>query len=410
MPSQVDKSYKERITTTIFHGGQHMWEITVPRTIAAGEGALEYLKQVEGNRALIVTGKTVKKMGFADKVTNYLKEAGIGSEVLEVEPEPSVETVIKGAEVARNYGPDLIVGLGGGSNIDAAKAIWVLYERPDLEAGSINPFIKLGLRKKARLIGIPTTSGSGSEVTWATVITNPAEERKMEIANKELVPDIAIVDPELPRAMPQKLVAETGFDALTHAIEAYVAPVGNDFSDALAIKTIQLVFKHLRRSYGNPEDNEAKTKMHIAATMAGMAFTNSEVGIVHALSHTTGGVLHVPHGRATAIILPYSIEYNAKVAMQKYVEIAKAVGIEAKTGKEAVEKLVKVLRQLQRELEEPASLNEAGIPLEEFEKKLDDLASKAIKSVVLRGNPRPLNIEDARKLFTYIYEGKKVDF
>jgi len=387
-----------------------MWEITFPRTIAAGEGALEYLKQVEGNRALIVTGKTVKKTGFADKVTNYLKEAGIGSEVVEVEPEPSVETVIKGAEVARNYGPDLIVGLGGGSNIDAAKAIWLLYERPDLEAQSINPFIKLGLRKKARLIGIPTTSGSGSEATWATVITNPAEERKMELANKELVPDIAIIDPELPRTMPRKLVAETGFDVLTHAIEAYVAPVGNDFSDALAIKTIQLVFKYLRRSYGNLEDNEAKMKMHIAATMGGLAFTNSDVGIVHALGHVIGGVFHVPHGRAMAIILPYSVEYNVKVAMQKYAEIAKAVGIEAETDSKALEKFVEVLRKLQRELEEPASLREAGISLEEFEKKLDDLASKAIKSVVLRGNPRPLNLEEARKLFAYIYEGKKVDF
>ena len=387
-----------------------MWEITVPRTIVAGEGALEYLKQVEGNRALIVTGKTVKKTGFADKVANYLKEAGIGSEVLEVEPEPSVETVIKGAEVARNYGPDLIIGLGGGSNIDAAKAIWVLYERPDLEAGSINPFIKLGLRKKARLIGIPTTSGSGSEATWATVITNPAEERKLELANKELVPDIAIVDAELPRTMPRKLIAETGFDALTHAIEAYVAPVGNDFSDALAIKTIKLVFKYLRRSYGNLEDNEAKTKMHIAATLAGMAFSNSDVAIVHALGHAAGGVLKVPHGKVMAIILPYSVEYNAKAAMGKYAEIAKAVGIEAKTDNDSVEKLVKTFRQLQRELEEPTSLKEAGIPLKEFEKKLNDLASKAIKSVVLRGNPRPLNLEEARKLFICIYEGKKVDF
>ena len=387
-----------------------MWEIAVPRTIAAGEGALEYLKQVKGNRALIVTGKTVKRMGFADKVANYLREAGIGSEVFEVEPEPSVETVIKGAEIARNYGPDLIIGLGGGSNIDAAKAIWVLYERPDVEVGSINPFMKLGLRKKARLIGIPTTSGSGSEATRATVITNPAEERKLELANDELVPDIAIVDPEFPRAMPRKLVAETGLDALSHAIEAYVATVGNDFSDAIAIKTIRLVFKYLRRSYENREDNEAITRMHIAATMGGMAFSNSDVAIVHALGHVTGGVLHVPHGRAMAIILPYSVEYNAKVAMQKYAEIAKAVGIEAKTDNKAVEKFVEALRQLQRELEEPASLKEAGIPREEFEKKLDDLTSKAIKSVILRSNPRPLNLEEARKLFVYIYEGKKVDF
>jgi alcohol dehydrogenase class IV len=387
-----------------------MWKITVPRTIAAGEGALEYLKDVEGNRALIVTGKTVRKMGFADKVTSYLKEAGIESAVFEVEPEPSVETVIKGAEVASNYGPDLIIGLGGGSNIDAAKAIWVLYERPDLKAGSIDPFTNLGLRKKARLIGIPTTSGSGSEVTWATVITNPAEERKMELANKELVPDIAIVDPELPRAMPQKLVGETGLDALTHAIEAYVNTLGNDFSDALAIKAIQQIFKYLRRSYENPEDYEAKTKMHIAATMAGMAFSNSDVAIVHALGHAAGGVLKVPHGKVMAIILPYSVEYNFKAALHKYAEIARAVGIEDKTDNEVVKKFVKAIRQLQHDLGEPGSLKEAGVPREEFEKKLDDLASKAIKSVVLRGNPRPLSLEEAKKLYTYIYEGIRIDF
>ena len=387
-----------------------MWEIIFPRTIAAGEGALEHLKRIEGKRALIVTGKIVRKIGFVDKVANYLKEAGVEAEVFEVEPEPSVETIVKGAEFARNYGPDWIIGLGGGSNMDAAKAIWVLYERPDLEVASINPFIKLGMRKKARLICIPTTSGSGSEATWATVITNPAEERKMELANKELVPDIAIIDPELPMTMPQKLVADTGLDALTHAIEAYVSPLRNDFSDALAIKAIQTIFKYLRRFYGNPEDKEAREKMHNAATMAGMAFTNSEVGIVHALGHVIGGVFHISHGRAMAIILPYSIEYNAREAMERYADIARAIGIEAKTNSEAVEKLVEAIRELKRELGEPASLKETGISLDEFEKKLDDLINKAMKSVVLRGNPRALNLDEARKLFTYIYERKKVDF
>lgn len=387
-----------------------MWEITFPRTIAAGEGALEHLKRIGGKRALIVTGKIVRKIGFVDKVANYLKEAGVEAEVFEVEPESSVETIVKGAELARNYGPDWIIGLGGGSNMDAAKAIWVLYERPDLEVASINPFIKLGMRKKARLICISTTSGSGSEATWATVITNPAEERKMELANKELVPDIAIIDPELPMTMPQKLVADTGLDALTHAIEAYVSPLRNDFSDALAIKAIQTIFKYLRRRYGNPEDKEAREKMHNAATMAGMAFTNSEVGIVHALGHVIGGVFHISHGRAMAIILPYSIEYNAREAMERYADIARAIGIEAKTNSEAVEKLVEAIRELKRELGEPASLKETGISLDEFKKKLDDAVNKAMKSVVLRGNPRALNLDEARKLFTYIYERKKVDF
>jgi len=387
-----------------------MWEITLPRTIAAGEGALEYLKSIEGKRALIVTGSIVKKMGFVDKVANYLKEMGMELEVIEVEPEPSVETVKRGVELAKTYGPDWIIGSGGGSNIDAAKAIWVLYERPDLEVASINPFIKLGMRKKARLICIPTTSGSGSEASWATVITNIKEERKMELANKELVPDMVILDPTLPMSMPQKLVAETGLDALTHAIEAYVSPKRNDFSDALAIKAIKTIFQYLLRSYRNPEDKEAKEKMHNAATMAGMAFTNSEVGIVHALGHMIGGVFHISHGKLMAIILPYAIEYNAKVALERYIDIAKAVGIEAKTDGEALEKLVETIKEMRREFGEPASLKEAGISPEDFENKLEDLVKKVMSSVVLQGNPRALNAEEARKLLVYIYEGRKVDF
>lgn len=387
-----------------------MWEIALPKIIVAGEGASEYLERIEGRKALIVTGKTVRKVGFTDKIARHLKKAEIEVEFFEVEPEPSVETVVRGANVAKSFSPDLIIGLGGGSNMDAAKAIWVLYERPDIEVASINPFIKLGLRRKARLICIPTTSGSGSEASWATVITSPADERKLELANKELVPDIAIIDPEFPMIMPQKLVAETGFDALTHAIEAYVSPLGNDFSDALAMKAIKTIFNYLKRSYMDTRDKEAREKMHIAATMAGMAFTNSEVGIAHALGHVTGGVLHVPHGRAMAIILPYSIEYNARVTKQKYVEIAKAVGIKARTDDEAVKKLVRKVVQLRRELELPSSFKEAGISKEEFEKKLDDLANKATKSVVLRGNPRPLSLEEAKKLFTYMYKGKSVDF
>lgn len=386
-----------------------MWEIALPKTIVMGEGATEYLKRIEGKRALIITGKTVRGIGFADKVANYLKEAGVESEFFEVEPEPSVETIVRGAELARKYAPDLIIGLGGGSNMDAAKAIWVLYERPDLEVSSINPFIKLGLRRKAKLICIPTTSGSGSEVSWATVITSIAEERKLELANKELVPDIAIIDPEFPMAMPRSLVADTGFDALTHAIEAYVSPLSNDFSDAMALKAIQLIFKYLRRSYVTG-DKEAREKMHIASMMAGIAFTNSEVGIVHAIGHVAGGAFHIPHGKLMGIILPYSIEYNSRVVMQKYAEIARAIGIEAKTDNDAVKILLENILQLRRELGIPSSLKEAGVSAEEFKRKLEDVSNKTIRSVVLRGNPRTLSLEEAKRLYTCIYEGRRVDF
>ena len=388
-----------------------MWELTFPRTVVIGEDALEYLKEVEGKRVLIVTDKVIHKLDFVEKVANYLKEAGLEVKVFdEVEPEPSMETVVKGAEFARKYGPDWFIGLGGGSCMDAAKAIWALYERPDISVDGINPLEKLGLRKKARLICIPTTSGTGSDATWVTVITDVKDERKLELTSREIVADIAILDPEIPKSMPPRLVADTGLDALTHAIESYVSQWRNDFSDALAIKAIQIVFKYLPRAYKNPEDKEAKEKMHNAATMAGMSFGNSQVGIAHALGHSLGAIFHVPHGRSVDLFLSYSIEYSAREAMERYADIARAIGIEAKTDEEAVEKLIEAVRRLDREVGERASIKELGISREDFEKRLDDLVTRAANSSCTFMNPRVPDVEDTRKLLIYAYEGKKVDF
>jgi alcohol dehydrogenase class IV len=388
-----------------------MWELTFPRTVVIGEGALEYLKEVEGKRVLIVTDKVIHKLYFVEKAANYLREAGLAVKVFdEVEPEPSMETVVKGAEFARKYGPDWFIGLGGGSCMDAAKAIWVLYENPDIPVDGINPLEKLGLRKKARLICIPTTSGTGSDATWVTIITDVKDERKLELSSREIVADVSILDPALPKSMPPKLVANTGLDALTHAIESYVSQWNNDFSDALAIKAIQIVFKYLPRAYRNPEDKEAKEKMHNAATMAGMSFGNSQVGIAHAMGHSLGAIFHIPHGRSVDLFLAYSIEYSAREAMDRYADIARAIGIEAKTDEEAVEKLIEAVRRLDREVEEPASLKELGISRTDFEKRLDDLATRAANSTCTFMNPRVPDVEDTKKLFIYAYEGKKVDF
>jgi len=388
-----------------------MWELTFPRTIVIGEGALDYLKVVEGKRVLIVTDKVIHKLDFVEKVANYLKETGLEVKVFdEVESEPSMETIVKGAEFAKKYGPDWFIGLGGGSCMDAAKAIWVLYERPDMEVAAINPLEKLGLRKKARLICIPTTSGTGSDATWVTVITDMKDERKMELSSREIVADIAILDPELPKSMPPRVVADTGLDALTHAIEGYVSQWRNDFSDALAIKAIQVIFKYLPRAYRNPEDKEAKEKMHNAATMAGMSFGNSQVGIAHAMGHSLGAIFHVPHGRSVDLFLSYSIEYSTREAMERYADIAREIGIEAKTDEEAVEKLVEAIRRLDREVGEPASIKELGISREDFEKRLDDLVTRAANSTCTFMNPRVPDVEDTRKLIIYAYEGKKVDF
>jgi len=390
-----------------------MWEFTAPRTIVFGEDALEYLKEVEGKRALIVTDKVIKKLGFVDRVAKYLKEAGIKVEVFdEVEPEPSIETIINGAELARKYGPDWFVGLGGGSCMDAAKAIWVLYERPDMEVGEINPLEKLGLRKKARLICIPTTSGTGAEATWAVVITDAKEERKMELGSKENVADIAILDPELPKSMPPKLAADTGLDALTQAIEAYTNQCKNDFSDAVAIKAIQIIFKHLPRAYKNSEDKEAKEKMHNAATMAGLAFVNSAPcpGVAHSMGHSFGAIFHIPHGRAVIVFLPCVIQYSAREAMERYAEIARAVDIEAETDEEAVDKLVEAVKRLMEEVGEPSTIMDMGINWEDYTKNLDGLVDRAENSSCTFMNPRVPDGEELRKLFIYAFEGKKVDF
>jgi alcohol dehydrogenase class IV len=388
-----------------------MWELTFPRTVVIGEDALGYLKAIEGKRALIVTDKVIHKLDFMQKVVDYLKEAGLETQVFDdIEPEPSIETIIKGAEFAKKYGPDWVIAVGGGSCMDAAKAMWVVYENPGITVDAISPLTKLGLRKKARLICIPTTSGTGSDATWATVITNVKDERKMELTSKELVADISILDPELPKGMSPKLVAGTGLDALTHAIESYVSQWRNDFSDVLAIGAIQMIFKYLARAQRNPQDKEAKEKMHNAATMAGMSFGNSQAGIAHALGHSLGAIFHVPHGRSVGLFLPISIEYSAKQAMDRYADIARAIGIEAKTDKEAVDKLVQAIKRLDREVGEPASLKEAGISRKDFEARLGDLAERGSNSSCAFMNPRVPDTEDTKKLFTYAYEGKKIDF
>jgi alcohol dehydrogenase class IV len=390
-----------------------MWELTFPRTIVTGEGALEYLKEVEGKRALIVTDKVIQKLGFVAKVANLLEENGLKVEVFdEVEPEPSMETIVRGAEVAKRYSPDWFVGLGGGSCMDAAKAIWVLYERPDMEVAAINPLEKLGLRKKARLICIPTTSGTGAEATWAVIITDAKENRKMELGSRENVADIAILDPDLPKLMPSKLAADTGLDALTHSIESYVNQCRNDFSDAVAIKATQIIFKYLPRACKNPEDKEAKEKMHNAAAMAGLAFINSAPcpGAAHGMGHSFGAIFHIPHGKAVSVFLPWVIQYNAREVLEKYAEIARAIEIEAGTDEEAVHKLVEAVKRLMKEVGSPTAIKDMGIGWKDYEKNLDALVDKAANSSCISMNARALDAENIKRLFIYVYEGKNVDF
>jgi len=387
-----------------------MWWFQSPK-IAFGEDSLEALKELEGKRAYIVTDKVIRSLGYVDIVSKYLNEAGFNVEVFdEVKPEPSIEDIIVGAERLSIFSPDWIIGLGGGSCMDTAKAMWVLYERPDIKLADISPLLKLGLRKKARLVCIPTTSGTGSDASWVMVITDESQHFKMELASRELYPDISIVDPKLTLSMPKKLAAYTAIDALINAIEAYVLQWKNDFSDALAIKAAQLIFKYFLRVYKIKEDEEAREKMHNAATMAGLAYSNSQVGVAHSLGHAFGAVFKIPHGLATGVFLPYSIEFNAKESAERYWELAEAIGIKAESAEEAVVKLVAAVKELMKKVELPLSIKEMGIKWEDYLSKLDDLVMKAEMSTCNFVNPRVPTSEDLKRLFIYAFEGRSVDF
>jgi alcohol dehydrogenase class IV len=387
-----------------------MWWFQSPK-IAFGEEALEALKDLKGKKALILTDKTIRSLGYADLVSKYLKEAGMEIEVFDkVEREPPIENVIEGAKLAREFAPDWIIGLGGGSCMDAAKVVFVLYERPDIQLEEISPLVELGLRKKARLVCISTTSGTGSEASWAAVITNKKERFKLELASREIYPDLAIVDPKLPVGVPKQVAADTGFDALVTAVEAYVNQWSNDFSDALAIKVAQLFFKYFLRFYEDENDQEARERIHNAATMSGIAFSNAQVGVVHAMGHSFGAVFKIPHGRATAVFLPYSIEFNVKEAGERYAEIAEAIGIKTKSVEEAVKKLVDAIRNLMKKIGEPLTVKEMGIKWEDYSQKLDELVAKAEMSTCNFVNPRVASSEELMKLFTYAFDGRTIDF
>ncbi|MDH5663727.1 MAG: iron-containing alcohol dehydrogenase, partial [Candidatus Bathyarchaeota archaeon] len=287
---------------------------------------------------------------------------------------------------------------------------WVLYERPDIQLEDISPLVELGLRKKARLVCIPTTSGTGSEASWAAVITNKKEHLKLELASREFYPDLSIVDPKLPVGVPRKVAADTGMDVLIAAVEAYVNQWKNDFSDALAIKSMELFFKYFLRSYENENDQEAREKMHNAATIAGLAFSNSQAGVAHAMGHSFGAAFKIPHGRATAVFFPYSIEFGVKEAGERYAEIAEAIGIEAQSVEVAVKKLVDAIRSLMKKIGEPLTVKEMGIKWEDYSQELDVLVAKAEMSTCNFVNPRVASSEELRKLFTYAFDGRNVDF
>lgn len=388
-----------------------MWFFRSPE-IVFGEFALDHLTTIQGRKALIVTDQNIVKLGFADLVRDKLAEAGIEATVFaEVEPDPSLQTAQRAAGVAHSYGPDWIIGLGGGSCIDAAKAAWFLYERPDMDLKSLSPFEILGLRAKARLIAIPTTSGTGSEVTFASVLTDSEEKRKVALGSGELVPDLAIVDPVFTMNLPPQITADTGMDVLTHAIEGYSCNWNNDFTDGLCLKAIQLVFDYLPRACENGADDPvAREKMHNAATIAGLGFGNSFAALAHALGHALGASFHTPHGRAVGLFLPYTVEFAANAGVGRYAEIARFLGLSAADDEEGGASLVDAIRTLMQRIGLPASVRDLGVPPEAYDRALPALIDNTETDTQMVSNCRVPDTCEVEALLRYAYEGKSIDF
>lgn len=387
----------------------------VPPKIYFQKNSIQYLAKMPNiSKALIVTDSGMVKLGYVDKILYYLRKRPdyVHCEIFsDVEPDPSIETVMKGAELMASFQPDVIIALGGGSAMDAAKGMWLFYEHPETDFfGLKQKFLDIRKRivkypklgEKAQFVAIPTTSGTGSEVTSFSVITDKRANIKYPLADYELTPDVAIVDPQFVMTVPKHVTADTGMDVLTHAIEAYVSVMANDYTDGLAIKAIQLVFEYLPRAYRNGNDALAREKMHNASTIAGMAFANAFLGINHSLAHKLGGEFHIAHGRANAILLPHVIRYNATkpkkfasfpkyekfIADKRYAEIAMALGLPARTPEEGVESLIQAIIKLAEELYIPLKIRDNGVNKKEFESKVEFLAEKAFEDQCTTANPK----------------------
>ncbi len=388
-----------------------MWYFKAPEVVF-GEDALSHLQQIIGSRAFIVTDPTLKELGIAALIEGLLHEVGFETETFaEVEPEPSLQTVRRGTQRALEFKPDWVIGLGGGSALDAAKAIWATYERPDIDATEINPMVDLSLGK-TRLMAIPTTAGTGSEATWAIVLTDLEEKRKFSTGSREIVPHVAIVDPLLTQRLPPRITADTGLDALTQAIEGYVCTWHNDFTDGLCLKAAQLVFQYLERAYRDGvNDSEAREKMGIAATLAGMGFGNANLGLAHAMGHSFGALFKQPHGRCVALFLPYITEYTINAGMGRYGDIARFAGLLDEQDEERGGRLlVEQIRRLESAVDQPQCVSDLGIGATEYEELLELLCDYAEADTQYFTAPRIPDRDELERLFRHAYDGRPIDF
>ena len=405
----------------------------VPPKIFFENGSVSYLEKMpQISRAFIVTDPVMQKLGYTDRVLYYLRKRSeyCHCEIFsDIEPDPDVETVMKGVEMMNSFKPDVIIALGGGSAIDAAKAMWLFYEHPETDFSGLKlKFMDIRkrvfkfpeLNQKAKMVAIPTTSGTGSEVTSFSVITDRRSNIKYPLADYELTPDVAIIDPQFVATMPPSITADTGLDVLTHAIEAYVSVLASDFTNGLAIKAIALVLNYLERSYKNPDDKIAREKMHNASCIAGMAFSNAFLGVNHSLAHKLGGEFHIPHGRANAVLLPYVIRFNAAKptkftsfpkyeefrADKKYAEIARYLDLGGTDTDSQIEALISTIEQLMAKLNMPKSIKECGVDEKEYMSKIHALAEKAFEDQCTTANPRYPLISELEEIYRKAYYGE----
>ena len=407
----------------------------VPEKIYFEAGSIAYLEKMpEITKAFIVTDESMVKLGYVDKILYHLRKRNdyVHSEIFSaVESDPSFATIKRGVAAMNSFQPDVIIALGGGSAIDAAKGMWLFYEYPDADVEGMKlkfmdirkrtyKFPKLGI--KAKMVAIPTTSGTGSEVTSFAVISDKEKNMKYPLADYELTPDVAIIDPDLVMSLPKSITADTGMDVLTHAIEAYVSNMASDYTDGLSEKAAELVFNYLKEAYEHGDNKTAREKMHNASCIAGMSFTNAFLGLNHSIAHKLGGEFHIAHGRANAILLPYVIKYNSQkptkfvsfpkyeyfIADEKYANLARKLGLNASTTEEGVDSLIKAIQQLNAELNEPKSIQEAGIDEKEFLAKVDELADKAFSDQCTTANPRVPLVPEIKQILLDAYYGAEI--
>jgi len=385
-----------------------------------GKGAMKRLgPEIEGkgSRAVLITDNTMVK--FCEKIVVILENVGYEVKVWDgAEPDPSIEVALEGSKILIDFNPHWVIGFGGGSAIDTAKAAWVFYERPDLASGdlskSIVPKIRLNLRQKARFLAIPTTSGTGADVTWVAVLTDTTKNKKLIFAHNDIVPDISVLDVELTLGMPKALTASTGVDVLCHAVDGYTSRQRSDFSDGLCLQAMKMTFYWLPKTYEDGSDFTAREKMQNAATIAGLGFGNSNTGLSHALGHSVGALFHLPHGRATGIALPYSLEFiasnppldHAPYPVERLGTAARFVGIDARTNQEGTQAFIQKIRDLERTVEEPLSLKDAGITEEQMDKSMETLVSLAIKDPNMYTTPCKCSTEALRQLFKDMWAGE----